>query len=77
MFLDSGLVLVSLSFLPPSPCCSGIQEPARLKRLLISLGLPSAGTVQKLQQRALAVSSAVCQEGLSLEQGVERAKKLR
>jgi hypothetical protein len=45
--------------------------------VLISLGLPSAGTLQKLQQRALAVSTAVCEQGQSLEQGVELARKLR
>ena len=48
----------------------------QLRRVLIGLGLPSAGTLSKLQARALAVSDAV-ENGLSVEAGLKSAKALR
>lgn len=44
--------------------------------MLVSLGLPGAGTPQKLTQRALAVAEAVA-AGTKLEAAVEEARRLR
>jgi hypothetical protein len=48
----------------------------QVRRVLVSLGLPGAGTPQKLTQRALAVAQAVA-DGIRLEAAVEEARKLR
>jgi hypothetical protein len=48
----------------------------QIRRVLINLGLPGAGTPVKLQQRALAVAEAVA-GGQSLNDAVEAARKLR
>lgn len=52
------------------------MDPKAIRRVLVNLGLPGAGTPIKLQQRALAVAEAVA-AGDSLEAAVEKAKKLR
>lgn len=52
------------------------MDPQRLRRALMRLGLPSAGTPQKLQSRLAAVAAAVAQ-GTPLEAAVEVARKLR
>lgn len=52
------------------------MEPQQLRRVLMNLGLPSAGTPVKLQQRCLAVASAV-ENGTDLEAAVAAAKRLR
>jgi hypothetical protein len=44
--------------------------------VLVSLGLPGAGTPQKLVQRAMTVAEAVAR-GTKLEAAVEEARKLR
>jgi hypothetical protein len=46
------------------------------RRVLVSLGLPGAGTPQKLAQRAMTVAQAVA-SGTKLEAAVEEARKLR
>jgi hypothetical protein len=48
----------------------------QIRRVLVNLGLPGAGTPVKLQQRALAVAEAVA-AGQSLNDAVEAARKLR
>jgi hypothetical protein len=48
----------------------------QIRRVLVNLGLPGAGTPVKLQQRALAVAEAVA-AGKSLNDAVEVARKLR
>lgn len=52
------------------------MDAKAIRRVLVSLGLPGAGTPVKLQQRALAVAEAVA-AGSSLEAAVEAARKLR
>lgn len=53
-----------------------VHVHVQVRRVLVSLGLPGAGTPVKLQQRALAVAEAVA-AGTSLEDAVEQARKLR
>jgi len=52
------------------------MDVQQLRRVLLKLGLPTSGTLTRLQQRALAVVEAV-QGGDSLEKAVDKAKKLR
>jgi hypothetical protein len=52
------------------------MEPKALRRTIVALGLPGAGTPSKLQQRALAIAEAV-ERGESLAAGVEAARRLR
>lgn len=48
----------------------------RLRRVLMSIGLPTSGALSKLQQRAVAVAQAV-EGGDTLEDAVEKARKLK
>ena len=48
----------------------------QLRRVLLGLGLPTAGTIGKLQTRALAVAEAVAQ-GADMEAAVKKAKAVR
>ncbi len=48
----------------------------RLRRVLMKLGLPTAGTLAKMQARALAVSDAI-KQGAAFEEAVGKAKQLR
>lgn len=51
-------------------------DPKQVRRVLVSLGLPGAGTPQKLSQRLMAVAEAVA-GGAQLEAAVEQARRLR
>jgi len=57
---------------------SQIQEmdPKKVRRILMNLGLPSAGTPDKLKLRAAAVAAAV-EEGLNMEKAVAAARRLK
>jgi hypothetical protein len=61
-----------------SAAAAAAAAPAaiQIRRVLVNLGLPGAGTPVKLQQRALAVAEAVA-AGKSLNDAVEVARKLR
>eukprot|EP00878_Enallax_costatus_P028830 GHUV01031180.1.p1 GENE.GHUV01031180.1~~GHUV01031180.1.p1 ORF type:complete len:283 (+),score=91.74 GHUV01031180.1:214-1062(+) len=59
-----------------SPAEIQAMDSKSIRRVLVSLGLPGAGTPVKLQQRALAVAEAVA-AGESLEAAVEKARRLR
>ncbi len=52
------------------------QDPKAVRRVRIGLGLPGSGSPAKLQQRALAVATAV-EAGQSLQDAVAAAAKLR
>lgn len=52
------------------------MDPKQIRRVLVQLGLPGAGTPQKLQQRAMAVAEAVA-AGSALQDAVEIARRLR
>jgi hypothetical protein len=52
------------------------MDPKKVRRLLMSLGLPSAGTPDKLKLRAAAVAAAV-EEGLNMENAVAAARRLK
>ena len=57
---------------------SQIQEmdPKKVRRILMSLGLPSAGTPDKLKLRAAAVAAAV-EEVQNMEKAVAAARRLK
>jgi hypothetical protein len=59
-----------------SPAEVAAMDPKAIRRVLVSLGLPGAGTPQKLTQRAMTVAEAVA-GGMGLEAAVEEARKLR
>lgn len=59
-----------------SPEQIAAMDPKQIRRVLVNLGLPGAGTPQKLMQRAMAVAEAVA-SGTKLEAAVEEARKLR
>uniref|UniRef100_A0A383VL88 DUF1995 domain-containing protein n=1 Tax=Tetradesmus obliquus TaxID=3088 RepID=A0A383VL88_TETOB len=59
-----------------SPAEVQAMDPKQIRRVLVNLGLPGAGTPVKLQQRCLAVAEAVA-AGQSLNDAVEEARKLR
>ena len=52
------------------------MDLAKLRRVLMGVGLPTAGALSKLQARALAISDAV-ETGQGLEEGIKAAKVLR
>jgi hypothetical protein len=52
------------------------MDLSKLRRILLGLGLPTSGSIGKLQARALAISDALS-EGASMEEGLKRAKALR
>ena len=52
------------------------MDIAKLRRVLMGLGLPTAGTLAKLQARALAISDAI-ESGKGAEEGIKSAKMLR
>lgn len=59
-----------------SPAEVADMDPKQLRRVLVGLGLPGAGTPQKLLQRAQAVAEAAA-GGASLSEAVEVARRLR
>ncbi|KAF8066410.1 hypothetical protein HT031_002734 [Scenedesmus sp. PABB004] len=59
-----------------SPAQVDAMDAKSIRRALVGLGLPGAGTPAKLSQRALAVATAVA-GGASLADAVEEARKLR
>ena len=52
------------------------MDMAKLRRVLMGLGLPTAGALSKLQARALAISDAFA-SGQGMEDGIKAAKALR
>lgn len=62
------------AFLSPEEVTA--MDPKQLRRVLVGLGLPGAGTPQKLLQRAKAVAEAAA-GGASLADAVEVARRLR
>ena len=52
------------------------MDIAKLRRVLMGMGLPTAGALSKLQARALAISDAVS-NGQGLQEGLKAAKALR
>lgn len=60
----------------PTQAALKTMDPKAVRRLLVSLGLPGAGTPQKLVARAVAIAQAV-EAGQGLQAGLEAARRLR
>jgi hypothetical protein len=52
------------------------MDLSKLRRVLVNLGLPTSGSITKLQARALAVADTI-EAGGDLDLGIEAAKQLR
>jgi hypothetical protein len=52
------------------------MDPKAVRRLLVGLGLPGAGTPQKLVQRAQAIAAAL-EAGQGMSAALDAARKLR